>query len=246
MVEEKVNKIRRLLYVHPGKSMSHIDVFWVPKGSTDIRLVYNGTSCGLNEVLWAPWFALPGVRSHLRSVEAGTFLGDIDIGDQFHNFMMHSSVQPYVGVDYAEYDFNVKQLGPLSSVLENSTEKRNAWNHAVGMAGGETFGRQCMGLRPSPYNCVQMMHRATPKICGNMKKQDNPFAWEKVVLNLPGMDAYQCHRPRVYKIRVDGSIAADLIWCVDDGRGAGPNDIIYWEVLQCRKDAFVNGCQCGV
>ena len=54
MVEEKVNKIRRLLYVHPGKSMSQINVFWVPKGSKNTRLVYNGTSCGLNEVLWAP------------------------------------------------------------------------------------------------------------------------------------------------------------------------------------------------
>ena len=37
----------------------------------------------------------------------------------------------------------------------------------------------------------------------------------------------------MYKLRVDGSIAEDLIWFVDNGRGAGSNDIICWEVLQC-------------
>lgn len=91
-VVEKVNKVRRLLYVYPGKRMSQIDVFWVPNGSTHIRLLYNDTHCRLTEVLYAPWFVLPGVRSHLRSVEAGAFLCDIDIEDKFYNFMLSSSL----------------------------------------------------------------------------------------------------------------------------------------------------------
>ena len=34
-------------------------MFSVPKGETDIRMVYDGSRSGLNESLWAPWFALP-------------------------------------------------------------------------------------------------------------------------------------------------------------------------------------------
>jgi hypothetical protein len=43
--------------------------FAVPKGEEDIRMVCDGTSSGLNEALWAPWFALPTIQSHLRVVE---------------------------------------------------------------------------------------------------------------------------------------------------------------------------------
>jgi hypothetical protein len=49
---------------------SLMSFFSVPKVTTydketgleevlDIRMVYNGSSCRLNSVLWAPWFALP-------------------------------------------------------------------------------------------------------------------------------------------------------------------------------------------
>ena len=95
-----MNKIRRLQYISPGLVKSEIEVFHVAKGEDDIRLVYNGTSCGLNAVLWAPWFAVPTVNTLLRTVEAGTFMGDGDIGDQFHNFMWHPSLQSFVGVDF--------------------------------------------------------------------------------------------------------------------------------------------------
>jgi hypothetical protein len=43
--------------------------FLVPKGDTDILMVYNDTSSGLNAHLWAPWFALftnLGFRSGVR------------------------------------------------------------------------------------------------------------------------------------------------------------------------------------
>ena len=69
-VQSKVDKIRKTQYIDEGPVISTIDVFDVPKGSDDIRLVYNGTSCGLNDVIWAPWFPLPTVDTHLRGVEA--------------------------------------------------------------------------------------------------------------------------------------------------------------------------------
>ena len=75
-----MNKVRRLFYIVPQEKKSEIDMFKVDKGSTYIRLVYNGTSCDLNEVLWDPWFALPAIGLHLRSVEVGTKLDNVDVG----------------------------------------------------------------------------------------------------------------------------------------------------------------------
>jgi hypothetical protein len=39
--------------------------FAVPKGEADIRVVFNGTSCGLNDALWSPNFYLPTAREQL-------------------------------------------------------------------------------------------------------------------------------------------------------------------------------------
>ena len=100
LIQGKIDKIRRLQYIASGSVNSEIEVFHVSKGADDIRLVYNGTSCGLNSVLWAPWFTVPTVNTLLRTVEAGTFMGDGDIGDQFHNFMLHPSLQSFVGVNF--------------------------------------------------------------------------------------------------------------------------------------------------
>ena len=108
LIPEKINKVRRLLYTGPGETKSEIDVFQVPKGNDDIRFVYNGTSCGLNNVLWSPWFTLPTCGTHLLSVEAGTFLGDVDVGDCWHNFMLHPIIQERVGVNYKNLIFRKK------------------------------------------------------------------------------------------------------------------------------------------
>ena len=70
------------------------------KGNTgDYRVVYNGSASGLNKVVWAPWFPLPTISSHLRMVEEVTYMADSNIGDMFLNFMLHPSLQQYYGVD---------------------------------------------------------------------------------------------------------------------------------------------------
>ena len=91
MIQSKVDKIRLTQYIDSGLVVSSIDVFDIPKGEDDIQLVYNGTSCGLNDVLWVPWSPLPTVDTHLRGVEAGIWMADMDVGDHFHNFMIHRS-----------------------------------------------------------------------------------------------------------------------------------------------------------
>jgi hypothetical protein len=51
--------------------------------------VYNGTKSGLNDSIWVPWFPLPTVDTHLRAVETGTWMSNMDIGEMFLNFLFH-------------------------------------------------------------------------------------------------------------------------------------------------------------
>jgi hypothetical protein len=91
-VKKKLTKVRECCYIAPGFVISLTAFFHVPKGEDDIRMVYDGSVSGLNDAMWMPRFVLPTLNTHLRSVEAGTFLADIDVGEMFLNFMLHDSV----------------------------------------------------------------------------------------------------------------------------------------------------------
>jgi hypothetical protein len=67
-VADKLKTIIKRKYIAPGFVTSLTDVFAVPKGA-DIRLVYNGTSCGLNQATWAPNFWLTYPQSALRLLD---------------------------------------------------------------------------------------------------------------------------------------------------------------------------------
>ena len=62
-------------------------------------MVYNTTKSGLNDLVWAPWFQIPTVESHLRSVEASTYIADCDVGEMFLNFMLKPRLRLHTGVD---------------------------------------------------------------------------------------------------------------------------------------------------
>jgi hypothetical protein len=70
-------------YFEYGLILSLTSFFLVSKGDTDIWMVYNGTSSGMNTHLWVPWFALPTIYDLARFLEVGTFMGDSDIGEFF-------------------------------------------------------------------------------------------------------------------------------------------------------------------
>jgi hypothetical protein len=55
-------------------------------------MVYSGTSCGLNDVLWAPRFGLPTVKQTLRALLAGYCQCDLDVGEQFLNFPLRTDL----------------------------------------------------------------------------------------------------------------------------------------------------------
>ncbi len=99
----KLTKVRQKGYIIPGEVKSLTSYFTVPKGDGDVRMVYDATKSGLNGQLWAPWFMLPSVDSHLLAVQPGYFMGDIDISEIFLNFILHDRVQAFAGVDLTPY-----------------------------------------------------------------------------------------------------------------------------------------------
>ena len=74
--------------------------FNVPKGDEAICMVYNGTSSGLNDAVWVPWFPLPIVETHLHAVDFGTYImADNNMGEMFLNFMLDENLRAYTRVD---------------------------------------------------------------------------------------------------------------------------------------------------
>ena len=61
-------------------------MFPVQKHKTDIRMLCDASSFRLNDVVWIPWFQIPTVETHLRCVEFGSYMTDIDIGEIIFNF----------------------------------------------------------------------------------------------------------------------------------------------------------------
>jgi len=74
-------------YIAPGLVMALMFFFDIQKGTDDICMVYDGTTSGLNNSLWCPWFLLPMIDSLLQCVEPGTLMCDNDIGEMVLNLM---------------------------------------------------------------------------------------------------------------------------------------------------------------
>jgi len=207
-IRNKLEDVRQKRYIDSGQVDSVTSFFSVPKGEEDIRMVYNATSSGLNDAVWCPWFALPTVETHLRAVEEGTFMADCDVGEMFLNFLLHDKIRKLAGVDLSE--FYPSECPPGGKLWERWT-------------------RLLMGFRPAPYLTTREMRRVEPFLKGDRCKAGNPFEWDYVKLNLPGNDAYNPSKPRVYKIRKDGKIAGDLFVYIDDLRITGVSEESCWE-----------------
>lgn len=65
MCWEKIAKVSKCGYIDAGKVKRFTHYFYIPKGNTDIRIVYDVTSLGLNECLFALHFSLPTVADNL-------------------------------------------------------------------------------------------------------------------------------------------------------------------------------------
>jgi hypothetical protein len=199
----KLEKVRRLGYISPGSVDSLTSYFSVPKGGSNIRMVYDGTKSGLNDAMWAPWFALPTVEAHLRGVGSDTFMGDIDIGDMFHNFMLHERIRRVAGIDLTPF---------FLEELATRWDIRVIW---------ERWDHSAMGLKCSPYNTIQGALFMDEIIRGDPKDPSNVLRWASVRLNLPGSSTYRPHLAWVCLVRDDGQLACDFVTYVDDTRTSG-------------------------
>ncbi len=196
---DKLQVPRTKRYIKPGLVHSRTGYFAVPKGTEDIRLVYDATKCGLNRALWSPNFYLPTIDALLRNADSNTFYGDIDLGEMFLNYALDEAIRPYAGVDVSALEPDKIRSG-VKAVLER-------WE------------RTLMGLRPSPYVCTQTFSWGEEIIRGNRLDPNNPLRWDKVILNLPGDLNYDPTKPRVYKWNsLTGTIAGSFGTYIDDIR----------------------------
>ena len=100
--KKKIDKARKRGYIvtkFVGITRSFMHFVSVPKGDDDIRMVYDGSRSGLNQVLWAPWLALPTVTSMCCIIDAGYWCVDNDFGEMNLNFWLHPDLREYCGVD---------------------------------------------------------------------------------------------------------------------------------------------------
>ena len=189
-------------YISPGIVKSLSSFFSVPKGPTDIRLVYDMTKCGLNQCLWAPRFYLPVPDSLFDSIEYDSYMADIDQGEMFLNYFCDPELLPYLGVDVTEA---VKKA-------KNDPANKKIWMR---------WNRWAMGVCQSPFATTRMYAISLEVIKGNRRDKSNPFAWDKVVLNLPADPDYDPSQPWVSKRTVDDKLPPDCFVFVDDGRVLG-------------------------
>jgi hypothetical protein len=213
-IREKLQVIRVKGYVGPGQITSLMPFFEVAKGSADVRMVYDGSASGLNDKLWAPWFPLPTVDCLVRSLDPGYGMADNDVGEMFHNFMLHDVLKPYCGLDLTRYFLEEAKPGSPNFSLH------------------ERWERLAMGLRTSPYAAVQGILIAEEVLLGNPLDEQNIFRWARVRFNLPGSQSYDPSKSWVCKVRSDGQVAANVFIYVDDIRSSAPTLEEAWTASQ--------------
>ena len=188
---------------------SLIQYFGVPKGPTDIRMVQNGTSCGLNEAVWASNFWLPTPKSMTRSLGYNYKAVDIDLGEMFLNFPLDEKLIPYSGMDASPFR---EELSQMFQFKPDSHSKRLYL----------TCTRCWMGFRPSPELACRFYYLAEEFVRGNRLEKTNPLRWDSIVLNLMGNSNFNPALPNVFKWNDHVKrMAGDLKAYVDDLRTIG-------------------------
>jgi hypothetical protein len=152
MMEAKMVAVLAKGYITEGNVLSLTSYFAVPKGTNDICMVYDATASGLNDSLWAPNFWLPSAEGLVECMESTSWMGDLDMGEQFLNFPLHPDLQQYCRID----------LRPFAPPDRRATLWLR-WNRCM------------MGLRPSPYFTGQSTYYAEELVKGNHMDPTNPF-----------------------------------------------------------------------
>ena len=125
---KKYVKREYLELVNEEKVKNYIDYFAAPKGESDIRLVLNGTSCGLNKAVWASNFWLPSSKTMVRHLSYDYQSVDIDIGEMFLNFPLHNSLWKYSAMDLTPFQSFLLRDFPEKAKLLNKPRIFGIWS----------------------------------------------------------------------------------------------------------------------
>ena len=90
------------------------------------------------------------------------------IGDILLNFMLSEEVIQFCGLDVMD------------------VRKQEQWEKDI-IGGWEIWESKMMELTESPYNMCQAVAWYKSVVLGDMQSLKNPFGWQKVFINLPGV-----------------------------------------------------------
>jgi hypothetical protein len=247
---EKIFRLRFNLYLENGIIRLAIPRFTVPKSDTDVRVVWDSKANGHNTCLWAPSFILGDfgdleeivvkwlfytVKSYLKmgspdqdySQDAASFNKswqlDIDVGQQCNNYASHYEDRPYCGVRM------------IDTRNDGSVER-----HWFARFSALHFAGRC-----SPYIAGMGQQRIIEWVKKPPSDESSPFAYKKVILNIPTSFTWDPSLPRVMRIREDGELASSKVNYVDDihptARGKDKtNAIILAKFMKSRMNSVGN------
>lgn len=199
------------------------DMFTVPKGESDVRMIFNGTSGGLTKCIWAPSFWLPMSDSMVRILNYNYEVVDIDLGEMFNNFPLCELLSLYSGVDLTPVAEELKSLIPelLKDKLQDGDCLIGKWM------------RLWMGLKSSPEWATRFYYLAEELIRGKDDEKDNPLGFQEVKLNLIGTKDFCPSLPNVLKWdKYKRRPAGDLRAYVDDLRCCGFSIEEAWRIAR--------------
>ena len=201
LMAEKILKVRRRNYISKwGTILNLSHYFPVPKGETDIRMVYDLTESGLNAALGSPRFWMPTMLNIIDCAIHTSWFGDVDAGEMFSNFALDIKMRKYCGVD-------------VSWMSKDGTKLWECWH------------RMAMGMRPSPWVTIRLLMWMMEVVVGYRAEKTNPFRWDCIRLNLPGDDNYNPTMHRVYKWNeLSQTLACECKFFCDDFRIIGPTE----------------------
>ena len=201
---------RKYLQFCPASSVkSFVDYFQVPKGPTEIQMVLNGTSSGLNSLVFTPNFWLPYSPMMTRLLHYEYWYIDLDVGECFLNFGIHKALIPYSGMDLTCFKKNIKKDFPNMPYLEH---KRLA----------AVWTRTWFRFRQSPEVSFIFHHLAEEIVRGDRRDKSNALRFDRIVINAIGDKKYNPALPNVFKYDdIHKRIARDLVAYVDDLRTLG-------------------------
>ena len=218
----KVRKFIDRCYISPNAPhadqniTSTIDYFAVPKGDSDLRPVFNGTTCGLNFVIWAPNFWLPTSNSMIESLHYNFQVVDMDFGEMFTNFPLYFTLQCVSGIDLSQF----------RSLLEEHYPEQKPFGKRILYK----WTRAWMGFKPSPYWAARFYYLMEEFALGHHLDSNNAFRWDTIILNLPGAADFNPALPFVIKWNSQSKMVATSIKAyVDDLRVVASTKELAWQ-----------------